>query len=217
MAADDRVVILGQDVASRGGLFGATAGLAENFGQRRVLDCPAGISGLVGTGIGLALGGMLPIVEIQLADVIHGAFDQLISEAARYHYRSNGEFSVPLVVRVPWGAGVHGGLYHSQAIEVFFAHVPGLKVVVPSTPADAAGLLRSALADPDPVLILEHKKTYRLVDGPVPADWEAPIGVAELARRGDDLTLITHRPPPPLAAQAADVLAGRAHAQVLLL
>jgi 2-oxoisovalerate dehydrogenase E1 component beta subunit len=141
----------------------------------------------------MALHGLLPVAEIQFADFIHPAFDQIVSEAARLRYRSNGDFGCPLVIRAPWGGGIHGALYHSQSIEAFYAHVPGLKVVAPGTPADAAGLLRSALRDPDPVLFLEHKKTYRAVSGDVPDDaYRTPIGVADVKREGADLTVISY-------------------------
>jgi 2-oxoisovalerate dehydrogenase E1 component len=209
LAADDRVVILGEDVGPRGGVFRATDQLAEEFGSARVLDTPLAESSIIGIGIGLALAGLRPIAEIQFADFIHSGFDQLVSEAARIHYRSNGDFSVPLVVRAPWGGGVHGALYHSQAIEATYAHIPGLKVVTPSTPADVCGLLRTAIEDPDPVLFLEHKKTYRLITGPVPeeAGWRVPIGLAEVAREGDDLTVVTYGLHRHLCLEAAQAVA----------
>jgi 2-oxoisovalerate dehydrogenase E1 component len=180
MAADERVLVLGEDVGPRGGVFRATDGLSAQFGDGRVVDTPLAESSIIGIGIGLALAGLRPIAEIQFADFIHSGFDQLVSEAARIHYRSNGDFSVPLVVRAPWGGGVHGALYHSQSIEATYGHIPGLKVVVPSTPADVCGMLRSAIEDADPVLFLEHKKTYRLVSDLVPDDegWRVPIGLA---------------------------------------
>ena len=208
MAGDDRVVVLGEDVGPRGGVFRATDGLAAEFGRDRVLDTPLAESSIIGIGIGLALAGLRPIAEIQFADFIHSGFDQLVSEAARIHYRSNGDFAVPLVVRAPWGGGVHGALYHSQSIEATYAHIPGLKVVVPSTPADVCGMLRSALDDPDPVLFLEHKKTYRLVTGLVPDDdaWRVPIGLAEVARAGDDLTVVTYGLHRHLCLEAAQIL-----------
>src|ERR671936_203030 len=162
MERDERVFVLGEDVGKKGGVFGATDGLYARFGEARVLDTPLAESGIVGVAIGAALNGMLPIAEIQFADFIHPAFDQIVSEAARTRYRSNGDWSVPIVIRAPFGGGVHGGLYHSQSIEAFNTHVPGVKVVVPSMPADAHGLLKSAVRDPDPVLFLEHKKVYRL-------------------------------------------------------
>jgi 2-oxoisovalerate dehydrogenase E1 component beta subunit len=151
---------------------------------------------------------MRPVAEIQFADFMHSTFDQMVSEAAKIHYRSNGDFSVPLVVRTPWGGGGHRGPYHSQAIESFYGHVAGLKVVVPSTPADVAGLLRSAIEDPDPVLFLEHKKTYRKISGLVPdGPWRVPIGVADVARPGDDMTVVTYGLHRHFALEAAAVLA----------
>src|SRR2546428_10571001 len=161
MERDERVLVMGEDVGRKGGVFGATDGLYARFGEARVLDMPLAESGIVGVAIGAALNGLIPIAEIQFADFIHPAFDQIVSEAARTRYRSNGDYSVPIVIRTPFGGGVHGCLYHSQSIEAFYAHVPGLKVVVPSMPADAKGLLKSAIRDPDPVLFLEHKKEYR--------------------------------------------------------
>jgi 2-oxoisovalerate dehydrogenase E1 component beta subunit len=193
MAADDRIVVLGEDVGARGGVFRVTLGLLAEFGEERVIDTPLAESGIIGVAIGMALHGLLPVAEIEFADFIHPAFDQIVSEAARMRYRTNGDFGVPLVIRVPWGGGIHGALYHSQSIEAFYAHVPGLKVVVPSTPYDAVGMLRSAIRDPDPVMFLEHKKTYRLVKGDVPDEpFEVPIGPADLKREGTDLTAIAY-------------------------
>src|SRR4030088_2422102 len=163
MERDDRVLVMGEDVGRKGGVFGATDGLYARFGESRVLDTPLAESAIVGVAIGAALNGLIPIAEIQFSDFIHPAFDQIVSEAARTRYRSNGDWSVPIVIRTPFGGGVHGGLYHSQSIEAFYAHAPGLKVVVPSTPSDAKGLLKAAIRDPDPVLFLEHKRVYRLV------------------------------------------------------
>ena len=193
MADDDRVILLGEDVANRGGVFRISAGWLQEFGEQRVIDTPLAESGIVGVAIGMALHGLLPVAEIQFADFIHPAFDQIVSEAARLRYRSNGAFGCPLVVRTPCGGGIHGALYHSQSIEAYYAHVPGLKVVMPSTPADAAGLLRSALRDPDPVLFLEHKKTYRAIKGEVPdGRYEIPIGAADVKREGQDLSAISY-------------------------
>src|SRR5256884_4426941 len=189
MERDERVLILGEDVGKKGGVFGATEGLYARFGESRVLDTPLAESAIVGVAIGAALNGLIPIAEIQFADFIHTAFDQIVSEAARTRYRSNGDWSVPIVIRAPFGGGVHGGLYHSQSIEAFYAHVPGVKVVVPSTPADAHGLLKSAVRDPDPVLFLEHKKVYRLVTEEVPdGDHLVPIGPAVVRRPGTNLS-----------------------------
>ena len=208
MDADERVLVLGEDVGPRGGVFRATDGLHAEFGDDRVIDTPLAESSIIGIGIGLALAGMRPIAEIQFADFIHSAFDQIVSEAAKLHYRSDGGFSVPLVIRVPWGGGVHGALYHSQSIEAFYGHVAGLKVVAPSTPTDVAGMLREAIDDPDPVLFLEHKKTYRLIKGLVPdGDWRVPIGVAAVPREGDDLTIVTYGLHRHLALEAAEALA----------
>jgi 2-oxoisovalerate dehydrogenase E1 component beta subunit len=193
MKDDDRVVILGEDVGARGGVFRVTAGFLDEFGEDRVIDTPLAESSIVGVAIGMAMHGMLPVAEIQFADFIHPAFDQLVSEAARIRYRSNGAFSAPMVVRAPYGGGVHGALYHSQSIEAFYGHVPGLKVVVPSTPHDVKGMLRAAIRDPDPVLFLEHKKTYRLIKGEVPdGPYEVPIGKADVKREGDDLTVVAY-------------------------
>jgi 2-oxoisovalerate dehydrogenase E1 component beta subunit len=193
MVEDERIVLLGEDVGARGGVFRISDGWVSEFGEERVIDSPLAESAIVGVAIGMALHGLLPVAEIQFADFIHPAFDQIVSEAARIRYRSNGDFGVPLVIRTPCGGGIHGALYHSQSIEAFYAHVPGLKVVMPSTPADAAGLLRSALRDPDPVLYLEHKKTYRAVKGDVPdGAFLTPIGKAEIKREGNDLSVITY-------------------------
>ncbi len=193
MRADDRIVLLGEDVGRRGGVFRVSQGFLEEFGEERVIDTPLAESGIVGVAIGMALHGLLPVAEIEFADFIHPAFDQIVSEAARIRYRSNGDFGVPLVIRAPCGGGIHGALYHSQSVEAFYAHVPGLKVVMPATPRDAAGLLRAAIRDPDPVLYLEHKKTYRLVTGEVPDEPEVlPIGRADVKREGEDLTVISY-------------------------
>ncbi|GIU99613.1 MAG: 2-oxoisovalerate dehydrogenase subunit beta [Actinomycetota bacterium] len=193
MAADDRVVVLGEDVGARGGVFRVTQGFLEEFGEARVIDTPLAEGAIVGIAVGMALHGLLPVAEIEFADFMHPAFDQMVSEVARMRYRSNGDFGLPMVVRAPWGGGVHGALYHSQSVEAFFAHVPGLKVVVPSTPYDAAGMLRAAIADPDPVLFLEHKRTYRLISGEVPDEpYAVPIGPADVKREGTDLTAISY-------------------------
>lgn len=193
LAADDRIVLLGEDVGARGGVFKVSEGFLDEFGERRIIDAPLAESGIVGVAIGMALHGLLPIAEIEFADFIHPAFDQIVSEAARMRYRTNGEVGVPLVIRTPCGGGIHGALYHSQSIEAFYAHVPGLKVVMPATPADAAGMLRSAIRDPDPVLFLEHKKCYRMIKGEVPdSPVTVPIGVADVKRAGEDLTVVTY-------------------------
>ena len=191
MERDDRVWVLGEDVGKKGGVFLATEGLHGKFGEARVLDTPLAESAIVGVAIGSALNGLIPVAEIQFADFIHPAFDQIVSEASRIRYRSNGVWSCPIVVRAPFGGGVHGGLYHSQSVEAFYAHVPGLKVVIPSTPEDAKGLLKSAVRDPDPVMFFEHKKTYRLIKGEIPeGEYVTPIGPAAVRREGSKLTCV---------------------------
>jgi 2-oxoisovalerate dehydrogenase E1 component beta subunit len=193
MAADDRIVVLGEDIATRGGVFRVTQGFLEEFGEQRVLDTPLAEGAIVGVAAGMAMHGLLPVAEIEFADFIHPAFDQIVSEVARMRYRTNGDFGLPMVIRAPYGGGVHGALYHSQSIEAFYGHVPGIKVVVPSTPYDAAGMLRAAIADPDPVLFLEHKRTYRLIKADVPDEpFVVPIGTADVKREGEDLTVIAY-------------------------
>lgn len=193
MAADDRVLVLGEDVGRKGGVFKATEGLFERYGPERVLDTPLAESGFVGVGIGMAAAGLRPVVEIQFADFIHPAFNQIVSEAARLRYRSNNGWSCPLVIRAPYGAGVHGALYHSQSVESFFAHVPGLIVLAPVAPADAKVLLKRALRASDPVLFFEHKRAYRRFREEIPdPEPDLPIGRARIRRAGGDLTLVTY-------------------------
>lgn len=212
---DPRSIILGEDVGRKGGVFKATDGLWQKYPDR-VVDTPLAESSLVGFGIGLAFMDKRPIIEIQFADFIHSAFDQIVSEAAKAYYRSDGGWPVPIVIRAPWGAGVHGALYHSQSIESLFAHIPGLKVVIPSTPKDMIGLLNSAYHDPDPVLFLEHKKAYRLISGPIPeANFTVPIGKAEIVRPGKDLTIITYGLHRHYALSAAEQLADVADIEVV--
>lgn len=208
MAADERVFVFGEDVGKRGGVFRVTEGLQDKYGPWRIMDAPLAEGVIVGAAIGAAVNGMRPIAEIQFADFIWPAMNQIVSEAARMCYRSNGEWNVPMVVRAPYGGGIHGALYHSQSVEAFFAHVPGLKVVVPSTPYDVKGMIKSAIADPDPVMFFEHKKTYRLIKGEVPdGDYTVPIGVADIKRGGDDLTIITYGMMLHLALEAAEIIA----------
>jgi 2-oxoisovalerate dehydrogenase E1 component len=209
MAAYPETVIFGEDVADpKGGVFKATLGLSEAFGADRSFNTPLAEALVAGLGVGIAGAGGRPIAEIQFADFIHPAFDQIVSEAARIHYRSGGHWTCPLVIRVPYGGGIHGALYHSQSIEAFYAHVPGLKVVVPSTPADLKGLLWEAVEDPDPVMILEPKKLYRLAKGPYPeGEHRVPLGKAALRRSGDDLTIVTYGTMAHFALEAADVVA----------
>jgi 2-oxoisovalerate dehydrogenase E1 component beta subunit len=193
MAKDESVFLIGEDVGQRGGVFLASDGLHKKYGDLRVIDSPLAESCIVGVAIGAAVNGMRPIAEIQFADFIAPAMNQIIEEAARFCYRTSGDFNLPMVIRAPWGGGVHGALYHSQSIEATFGHIPGLKVVAPATPADAKGLLKAAIRDPDPVLYLEHKRTYRLVRGEVPdGDGVVPIGKADVKREGKDLSLIAY-------------------------
>ena len=205
---DDRVVILGEDVGKRGGVFRVTDGFIEEFGPDRVFDAPLAESAIVGVAIGLALAGFRPIAEIQFADFSTPAFDQIVQEAARIRYRSNGQWGVPMVIRMPWGAGVRGALYHSQSLEAFYAHVPGLKVVAPSTPRDITGMLRSAIRDPDPVVFLEHKATYRAVRGEVEdGDFTIPLGPADVKRQGTDITVYAYGLMLHSSLKAAETLA----------
>lgn len=193
LARDERVFITGEDVGPRGGVFRATLGLHAKYGPERIIDSPLAELSIVGIGIGAALYGMRPICEIQFADFIHPAFNQILNEAAKMCYRSGGEWTVPMVIRAPYGGGIGGGLYHSQSVEAFFAHIPGLKVVVPSNPYDAKGLLKSAVRDPSPVMFFEPKKGYRLIKGEVP-DGEVlvPIGPAQVTREGADVTVFAY-------------------------
>lgn len=208
MARDENVVLWGEDVGQRGGVFLLTQGLQEKYGEDRVLDTPLAESGIVGVAIGAALVGLKPIAEIQFADFMHPAFDQIVSEAARMYYRSNGAWQCPLVIRVPYGGGVAGGLYHSQCAEAFYTHVPGLKVVMPCTPYDAKGLLKAAVRDPNPVLYFEPKRLYRALKDEVPTeDYIVPLGQAEVKRPGSDLTLITYGSTLPMSLQAANIVA----------
>ncbi|MGH2377839.1 MAG: alpha-ketoacid dehydrogenase subunit beta [Candidatus Limnocylindria bacterium] len=205
---DERVMILGEDVGKRGGVFRVTDGFIEEFGPERVLDAPLAESSIVGVAIGLALAGFRPIAEMQFADFSTPAFDQIVQEAARIRYRSNGQWGVPMVIRMPWGGGVRGALYHSQSLEAFYAHVPGLKVVAPSTPRDITGMLRSAIRDEDPVVFLEHKATYRAVRGEVEdGDWTIPLGPADVKRQGTDITVYAYGLMLHSSLRAAETLA----------
>ncbi len=193
MRRDATIIVTGEDVGPRGGVFRATEGLFGEFGPSRVIDSPLSELSIVGVGIGLALNGIRPVCEIQFADFILPAFNQIVNEAAKMRYRSNGQYCVPMVIRAPYGGGISGALYHSQSVEAFFCHVPGLYGVAPSTPYDVAGLLRTALRTPDPVLFLEHKKLYRSVKADIPdGDFFAPIGKADVKRQGEDLSIISY-------------------------
>ena len=191
MRDDPTTLVFGEDVGPKGGVFLATEGLTDEFGVERCFDTPLSEDGIIGTAIGMAANGLRPIAEIQFQDFIFPAFDQIVSEAAKMRYRSGGEFTVPMVIRTPYGGGIRGGHYHSQSGEVHFTHTPGLKVVVPSTPADAKGLLISSIRDDDPVMFLEPKKIYRTLKGEVPEGEHAvPLGVGRIAREGTDCTVV---------------------------
>lgn len=193
LAMDEQVFIIGEDVGAKGGVFKATVGLYDKYGEQRVIDAPLAESAIAGVAIGAAMVGKRPIAEMQFADFIMPAVNQIVSEAAKIRYRSNNDWSCPLVVRAPFGGGIHGALYHSQSVEAMFAGTPGLKIVIPSTPYDAKGLLAAAILDPDPVLFFEHKKAYRLIKGEVPTEhYTVPIGKADVKREGHDVTVITY-------------------------
>jgi 2-oxoisovalerate dehydrogenase E1 component beta subunit len=207
MQRDKRVFVVGEDVGVRGGVFRATTGLIEEFGEQRVIDAPLAESAIAGVGIGAAMYGMRPIAEMQFADFIMPAVNQIVSEAAKIRYRSNNDWTCPITIRAPYGGGVHGALYHSQSVEALFANVPGLKIVMPSTPYDVKGLLKSAIRDEDPVLFFEHKRAYRLIKGEVPEEeYTLPIGKADVKRQGDDITVITYGLCVHFALQAAEKL-----------
>ena len=193
MEADDRVVIIGEDVGARGNVFLITRGFLDEFGAARVIDAPLAEASIVGVAVGMAMQGLRPIAEIQFADFIYPAFNQIVGEAAKTRYRSNGDYTCPLVIRTPYGGGVRGALSHSVSIEALFYHVPGLTILAPSTPRDIKGLLTTAIACDDPVLFLEHKKTYRSVRGDVPAGpFTIPIGLAEVKKAGTRLTVVSY-------------------------
>jgi 2-oxoisovalerate dehydrogenase E1 component beta subunit len=207
MERDEKVFVVGEDVGKRGGVFRATDGLYAQFGEERVIDAPLAESAIAGVGIGAAMYGMRPIAEMQFADFIMPAVNQIISEAARIRYRSNNDWTCPITIRAPYGGGVHGALYHSQSVEAVFANQPGLKIVMPSTPYEAKGLLKAAIRDEDPVLFFEHKRAYRLIKGEVPTDdYVLPIGKADVKREGDDVTVITYGLAVHFALQAAEKL-----------
>ena len=188
---DQRVVVLGEDVGAFGGVFRATAGLQQEFGAARVVDTPLAEGGIIGAAAGMALYGLRPVAEIQFADFIFPAFDQIVNEVAKFRYRSGGQYPCPLTIRAPYGGGIKGGHYHSQSPEALFLHTPGLKVVVPSGPYDAKGLLLSAIRDPDPVLFFEPKRVYRAAKGEVPeGEYLIPLGQAAVTRPGTQVTLI---------------------------
>jgi 2-oxoisovalerate dehydrogenase E1 component beta subunit len=210
MTRNDKVIILGEDVGVNGGVFRATDGLYQEFGPNRVIDTPLAESGIIGVSIGMALYGLRPVPEIQFMDFIYPGFDQIQSELAKFRYRSGGQFTTPVVIRTPYGGGIRGGHYHSQSTEAFFAHTPGLKVVIPATPYDAKGLLTAAMRDPDPVIFLEPKKIYRTVRGDVPnEEYSVPIGKANIAREGNDVVVFAYGTMLHVAMEAAELAAAK--------
>ncbi|MDE1836228.1 MAG: alpha-ketoacid dehydrogenase subunit beta [Euryarchaeota archaeon] len=207
MKVDPDVLCLGEDIGVNGGVFRATEGLQKEFGESRVLDTPLNESGIVGMAVGMALYGLKPVAEIQFLDFIYPAFDQIVSELTKFRYRSGGQFPAHVVIRTPYGGGIRGGLYHSQSTEQLFASTPGIKVVVPSTPADAKGLLLTAIFDEDPVLFMEPKRIYRTATGEVPeGDHRVPFGKARIVREGSDVSVFAYGSMVPTAFQARQVL-----------
>lgn len=190
---DERVLVFGEDVGKAGGVFLVTQGLEAQFGDKRVFDTPLSESGILGLAIGLAVDGFVPVPEIQFIDFIYPGYDILVSEIAKFRYRSGGQYSLPMVIRSPYGGGIRGGHYHSQSPEAYFAHTPGLKVVIPSTPYDAKGLLLASVKDPDPVLFLEPKKLYRAVKGEVSEGfYTEELGKAKVVKQGTDVTIVAY-------------------------
>ena len=207
MEKDDNVFVLGEDVGKKGGVFGVTLGLQEKYGIARVLDTPLAESNIVGTGIGAAMMGKRPVAEIQFAEYILPATNQIMSEAAKMRYRSNNDWHCPITIRAPFGGGIHGALYHSQSVESIFSSTPGLSIVIPSSPYDAKGLLLSSIESNDPVLYFEHKKAYRLLKEEVPDSYyTVPIGKADVKREGEDITVFTYGLCVNYCIQAADML-----------
>jgi 2-oxoisovalerate dehydrogenase E1 component beta subunit len=205
MRSDPTVLVFGEDVGPKGGVFLATEGLHKEFGPRRCFDTPLSEDGIVGTAIGMAMNGLKPVAEIQFQDFIFPAFDQIVSEAAKLRYRSGGQFTAPMVIRTPYGGGIRGGLYHSQSGEAYFCHTPGLKVVIPSTPYDAKGLLIASIDDPDPVLFLEPKALYRSVKGEVPeGKYKVDLSTLRTVREGQHVTVFCFGAMVPVTERAAD-------------
>lgn len=204
MSGDDSVLVFGEDVGKKGGVFLATGGLQAEFGKERCFDTPLSEDGIIGCAIGMAMNGMRPVAEIQFQDFIFPAFDQIVSEAAKLRYRSGGQYTAPMVIRTPYGGGIRGGLYHSQSGEAYFCHTPGLKVVIPSTPYDAKGLLIASIEDPDPVLFLEPKALYRSVKGEVPeGHYTVDLSTCRTVREGKDVTIFCYGAMVPVVEKAA--------------
>lgn len=207
MEKDNNVFVIGEDVGLKGGVFGATKNLYNKYGEGRVIDSPLAESNIVGASIGAAMMGKRPVSEIQFAEYIVPATNQIINEAAKIRYRSNNDWDCPLTIRSPFGGGIHGALYHSQSIESIFCSTPGLRVVIPSSPYDAKGLLLAAIEDNDTVLYFEHKKAYRLLKEEVPEEYyTVPIDKADVKREGSDITVFTYGLCVNYALQAAEIL-----------
>ncbi|MCC7345328.1 MAG: alpha-ketoacid dehydrogenase subunit beta [Deltaproteobacteria bacterium] len=216
MQEDPDVVLLGQDVGKAGGVFRATEGLQERFGKERVLDTPLAEAAIVGCAVGMALYGIKPVAELQFSGFAYQAFHQIEQHVSRYRNRTRGEYPLPMVIRMPYGGGIRAFEHHSESREAYYAHTPGLKVVIPSTPSDALGLLRAAIRDPDPVIFMEPKKIYRSLKEEIPADAPlVPLGRAKLVKSGEDLTLISYGAMMPVALEAAEQLGGDPSIEVL--
>jgi pyruvate/2-oxoglutarate/acetoin dehydrogenase E1 component len=216
MERDDSILVLGEDVGSLGGVFRATAGLEERFGAERCIDTPLAEAGILGTSVGLCMAGWRPVVEMQYDAFSYPSLDQLINHVGRYRWRTRGKMAFPLTVRMPYGGGVRAPELHDDSPETYYVHTPGVKVAIPSTPADAKGLLAAAIRDPDPVVVLEPKLIYRTARGDVPeGEHVVPLGEARIARAGTDVTLIAYGAMVPLAERAADALEGEASCEVL--
>ena len=216
LARDDTVMVMGEDVGRAGGVFRATAGLRDRFGETRCVDTPLAEAGILGTAVGLCLAGWRPICELQYDAFSYPALDQLITHVGRYRWRSGGKLAFPITIRMPYGGGVRAPELHDESPETYYVHTPGVKVVVPATPADAKGLLAAAIRDPDPVVVLEPKLIYRSDPGEVPeGEHVVPLGQARVARPGADLTLIAYGAMTRTALQAAEALAGEAQAEVV--
>lgn len=207
MARDERVLVMGEDVGKRGGVFLATENLFDKYGPDRVIDTPLSEAAIIGAAVGMAAYGLRPVAEIQFADYVYPGFDQLVTQAAKLRYRSGGQFGAPIVVRMPAGGGVKGGHHHSQNPETHFIHTAGLKVVYPSTPSDAAGLLRTAIRDEDPVVFMEPKRLYRAIKEEVPEEHVVPLGQARRRREGDDVLLVSYGGSMAETLKAAELLA----------
>ncbi|MGC8949421.1 MAG: alpha-ketoacid dehydrogenase subunit beta [Thermoprotei archaeon] len=206
MQRDDRIVVLGEDVGRLGGVFRATDGLLKEFGESRVIDTPLSETGIIGISIGMAIYGLIPVAEIQFQDFIFPAFEEIVNHLAKMRYRSGGQFTAHVVIRTPYGGGVKGGHYHSQSGEAYFAHTAGLKVVIPSTPYDAKGLLKAAIREQDPIIFMEPKKIYRAIKEEVPDDdYIVPLGKARIVKEGNDVSIYTYGTMVHLALETAEL------------